>query len=187
MKRKAADRWAATHWLKDGDRKRNSVKVIDYPDALFPDTLVGMGKLIEFHVKPSKGREVVITFPKGCILAFTMDKAEHLYPCLTAATKADVRARYWREGQACSLRDYMRHVGGFQAKFPAHHPNVQVTPIGTVTHVVYETYKEGDDYSQYIHEFGEESGTLPHLAADSTGRLWVVGGNYTTPVEGITD
>ena len=77
-------------------------------------------------------------------------------------------------------------VGGRHAK-KDDYPNVKVRPIGILTNVVYGTEKQGDGYSFYIHHMGEESGIQPALGVDRRGRLWVLGGNYTSPTPGITD
>ncbi len=85
------------------------------------------------------------------------------------------------------LQDVAKAAGGRQAAFRQHHPNVPVIILGLCTHVVYETDKKEDGLSQYIHEFGEESGIRPILTCDKQGRVWLAGGNYTVPPEGITD
>ena len=84
-----------------------------------------------------------------------------------------------------SLAEVAESVGGRHATDD--YPDIQVLPIGIMTHVVYATEKKGDGMSFYIHHMGEESGIQPALAVDSRGRLWVAGGNYTSPTPGITD
>lgn len=59
--------------------------------------------------------------------------------------------------------------------------------VGILTAVTYACEKVGDGYSFYIHRMGEESGIQPILAVSSDGSLWIAGGNYTCPIQGITD
>ena len=67
------------------------------------------------------------------------------------------------------------------------YPDVMVKPLGAVTAVVYQTHKKGDGPSYYIHQMAEISGKFPFLGVDNRGRLWLAGGNYTSPNPGITD
>ena len=67
------------------------------------------------------------------------------------------------------------------------YPDIKVKPIGILRNVVYATPKKGDGFSLYIHEMGEETGIKPALCVDKTGRLWIIGGDYTCPVPGITN
>ena len=73
-----------------------------------------------------------------------------------------------------------RHMG-------EHYPNITAKAIGILTTLVYACEKGGDGYSFYVHQMGEESGVQPLIAVSSDGRLWIVGGNYTAPIQGITD
>ena len=65
--------------------------------------------------------------------------------------------------------------------------DIFVQPIGIMTNVVYACEKKGDGYSFYIHALGEESGIRPVLGMADDGSLWFAGGNYTAPIQGITD
>ena len=87
--------------------------------------------------------------------------------------------------QRYALNEIAKNVGGRHAMDD--YPDIQVTPVGIMTHVVYATDKKGDGMSFYIHHMGEESGIQPALTVDSRGRLWLAGGNYTSPTPGITD
>ena len=55
--------------------------------------------------------------------------------------------------------------------------NVNASPVGYLTHVVYLTHKRGDGVSLYIHELGENDKhagkpvRLPLLAVDAQGRF----------------
>lgn len=93
---------------------------------------------------------------------------------------------YWTgsDWEELPLKSLAKEIGGKQVKG---YPNVEVRPIGILTAVVYACEKEGDGYSFYIHKMGEESGLQPCLAVDEKGRLWIAGGNYTSPIPGITD
>jgi hypothetical protein len=53
--------------------------------------------------------------------------------------------------------------------------------------VVYFTHKKDDGPSFYIHRMGEMTCYFPIIACDRQGRLWICGGNYTSPTPGITD
>jgi hypothetical protein len=60
--------------------------------------------------------------------------------------------------------------------------------LGTLSSVTYATHKKGDGPSLYEHQFGEEGGKKPSLAVDvDTGRLHIVGGDYTVEDRGIVD
>jgi hypothetical protein len=56
-----------------------------------------------------------------------------------------------------------------------------------MTAVVYFTQKKDDGPSYYIHRMGEMTCYFPLLCCDAKGRLWICGGNYTSPTPGITD
>jgi hypothetical protein len=60
--------------------------------------------------------------------------------------------------------------------------------LGSLQAVTYGTNKRGDGYSHYEHHFGEEGGKKPALCMDvDTGRLHIVGGDYTVEERGIVD
>lgn len=62
--------------------------------------------------------------------------------------------------------------------------------IGAVLKIVYRTSKGFHDFepSDYVHEFGEEGGTLPTLAYDRLNRrMYLIGGTYKVRPEGITN
>ena len=156
------ERYKKWHWGNDATME------IEWEDPDVPGVMVGIGNLHELHVKPlgsEKTDELVMQDGSTEWIAFD---PKHPYERLYLLLSKDVQA-----------------AGGKQAKHP--YPDVEVQPVGELTHVVYYTDKKGDGLSQYIHEFGEESGILPLLAADRTGRLWIAGGNMTSPYAGITD
>lgn len=66
----------------------------------------------------------------------------------------------------------------------------EAEPIGTVKHLVYQTYKPhlGDEpETHYIHALGEEGGTKPTLAVDREGYPVILGGDYSIEWRGIVD
>jgi len=77
----------------------------------------------------------------------------------------------------------------FAKKNPGMKPN-EVSFLGEIQHVVYETYKphHGDRPKQlYIHELGEVTGQRPKLYADHLGFPIVKGGAYSVRPEGIVN
>lgn len=63
----------------------------------------------------------------------------------------------------------------------------ELAELGKLASVTYATEKGGDGPSLYEHAFGGRRGSRrPSLAVDvDTGRLHVVGGNYTVQTRGI--
>ena len=60
--------------------------------------------------------------------------------------------------------------------------------LGSLQAVTYATRKGSDGYSHYEHDFGEEGGRKPDLCMDvDTGRLHIVGGDYTVEERGIVN
>lgn len=161
--------------------------------------LVECGRLVELHVRePGNRSDTVIRLNRkegnGSHLAFD---GYHPYQRLYILSHPDFLARMlgkyrknpdYKGGskyRAMPLAEIAQRAGGRHAT--RDYMNVEAAPVGILTHVVYATEKKGDGYSQYIHKLGEESGIRPVLAADGYGRLWVAGGNYTSPTPGITD
>jgi hypothetical protein len=106
-----------------------------------------------------------------------------------------VRQRFWTRNDAprMEMNQLAALAGGRHGKLQDY-PDLEVKPIGILTAVVYRTEKEGDytpgasdKKSFYIHKMAELSHYYPILACDDTGRLWILGGNYTAPTPGITD
>jgi hypothetical protein len=63
-------------------------------------------------------------------------------------------------------------------------------PLGECTHIVYATKKAFHNFepTDYVHEFGEESGDRPTLGYSPLNtRLYLEGGRYQVRPEGITD
>lgn len=174
--------------------------VIDWDDPDYPEgELVECGRLVELHVRePGQRRDTIIRLNRkegnGSHLAFDPNHPNHrLYifshPDFRARILGEYRKNPEYDGgskyRVMPLVEIAKRAGGRHAS--RDYPKVDAAPIGILTHVVYATEKKGDGYSQYIHKLGEESGIRPVLAADGQGRLWIAGGNYTSPTPGITD
>jgi hypothetical protein len=141
---------------------------------LAPDT----GELGTFHpVNPAK-----------CHLTFDPEHpCGRLHIILDAKSEAKSIAQLVRGNpyKARKLEDLARLVGGRHAD--GAYPDLIVKPVGLLTSFIYSTEKRGDGKSHYVHRAGEESGIRPCLAVDEHGRIWVAGGNYTSPTPGVTD
>ena len=185
---RANARYQSAHWGIGAERTFN------YPNERdMPDVLVEMGKLVELQLdttgktqgnKKAKSDQA-IAFPRTVHLAFATTADERLYVVLPAKEKQANMGLLVDDALWFDLADLADLAPGRQTDFT--YPRLQVQCLGVVTHVVYATEKEGDGPSEYIHAFGEESGTKPLLAVDGTGGLWFAGGNYSVPDAGITD
>jgi hypothetical protein len=172
----------------------------DVDSVLGPDNIViETGRLVELHFRePHKRKDTIVKLDKdeanGSHLVFDPDHhSNRLYIYSQDGFKERMRERYLSNGtykgrsryQDMPLKNAAKIVGGRHATDD--YPNLDVVPIGILTHVVYATEKTGDGYSFYIHKLGEESGINPALTISEDGRLWIAGGNYTSPEAGITD
>jgi hypothetical protein len=83
------------------------------------------------------------------------------------------------------LSEISEFAGGHHASDD--YPSLDARAIGILTSIVYACEKEGDGYSFYVHKMGEESGEQPILAVTANGDLFICGGAYTAPVQGITN
>jgi hypothetical protein len=176
-------RYIGAHWGNEPG------EIIRWQDPQVPDC-TQMGRLMELHVVTLDGEAGVLDFPAGCHLAWDPGHSvDRLHLLCVGAHVGAVRAQVERAVAAGwalqTLGSLAKQAGGRHAEHP--YPHLRALDLGEVTHVVYATDKAGDGPSEYIHAFGEESGIRPRLAADVEGRLWLVGGNYTVPDEGITD
>ena len=183
-------RYESFHW---GNPAR---KVIRVPDDLVPDC-TQMGPLAQLYVQTLAGEAAVLGFPENCHAAFDPAHAgERIHLVCTAAKRRETAALFAEAvdagAKAETLGAIARRAGGRQAEHP--YPRLRAIDLGIVTDIVYgPTDKKGDGLSEYIHHFGVEGdeahvvgGIQPRLAADEDGRLWLVGGDYTVPDEGIT-
>jgi hypothetical protein len=174
-------------------------EVVDWDDTDMPPMLIQCGKLIRLHVRapnsgrhPRRQRDAMIEFSRAasanCHIAYDPDHPhERLYLLVVPSARKALCQRFWHGNSAppSSLAHLAHIAGGKHAK--EDYPDVQAKPIGVLTAVVYFTHKKGDGPSYYIHHMGELSHHFPILVIDCEGRLWMAGGNYTTPVAGITN
>lgn len=83
-----------------------------------------------------------------------------------------------------------RAVDDYQlVELPDYYPDDLVL-LGEASEIGYIAAKDhignGKTFN-YVHEFGEESGKRPMLAADAEGNLHIIGGNYVLEDRGIVD
>ncbi len=186
----AKERYTTSHWGIEPTK----VYEADIPGEPDDAEMTEMGKLIELWVRPRKrdrADALKINFPvnAGCHLAFTPDDRERLYCVLPPKWRKIVRDRLIQPGYDWyTLSDIAAAAGGRQSGFDLPDRDAQV--LGYLTNVVYATWKKGDDDDQegceYIHRMGEEGGMEPYLAVDGDGHLWICGGTYSVPDDGIT-
>jgi hypothetical protein len=195
-RRMAAD-WK---WF-DPDEFDQQLKLTEWPDPDFPDgILIECGNLCRIHFRAPKGdgthprrrRDTTITFSKPVArqswLAFDPEHpGDRLYMLIKESACAHMAPRFWGENEVApkALSEWAMLAGGRHAK--KGYPDVMAKPVGVMTAVVYYTEKKDDGPSFYIHRMGEMSCYFPILCCDQRGRLWVCGGNYTSPTPGITD
>jgi hypothetical protein len=174
------------------------VKQWDDPD-LPEGELIECGRLVELYFRePGQRKDTIIKLSRreanGSHLCFDPNHPnQRLYLISHPDFREKMKKKYRQNPQYVGgtkyrdlpLEDLAEAVGGRHADND--YPEVAASPLGVLTHVVYATEKKGDGYSFYIHKLGEESGLRPCLAIDARGRMWVVGGNYTSPTPGITD
>lgn len=110
---------------------------------------------------------------------------QRLYTVLSPSTQRDA-AKLWQPGRrTTTLAALARKAGGHHQ---GGYPRIPVQELGTLYFASYFTHKKGDDpASKYIHRMGEEGGIEPILAVAEDGTLWIAGGSYTCPVDGITN
>lgn len=198
--KKGQEEWEKWHW---GEKP---VAVVDWDDPDYPEFLVECGRLVRIHFRsvrpytekgthPRRERDHMIEFSRKIAsrsyLAFDPDHhSQRLYLLVNPEASPVIAERFWGENpvQPMPLRELALIAGGRQAKGGAlDYPNVAVKPVGLMTAVVYHTNKSGDGPSYYIHHLGEKTAHFPILSVDSLGRLWIAGGDYTCPAEGITN
>lgn len=191
----ARKRYTSSHW---GEEATAAYEWADVPDHL---KLTEMGKMVEityiFDDTPD-GEEpedvgVIAGFQSPTakepdILAFSPQLDERLYIALSGRTKEWSRRNLRvRRAQQFWIQDVADDVGGRQARFPFH-AAFKVQRIGPVYSIAYRTLKtdDGPKPSTYEHTQGEWGGVRPELCVDEFGGLWLAGGSYTVPDEGIT-
>lgn len=170
-------------------------QVIDWKDPDVPDPLVEIGRLLELHLRQGKNRFVLTTDKQDVDtthLAFDPAHVQQrLYLLIPQPYRRAVRRLIDPEGGFFPLSQMAANCP--ETTQGTGYPAVRAQYLGHLTNITYLTHKKGDGVSQYIHEFGEEDEAkgdeprLPVVMADTTGRLWVVGGAYTCPNPGITN
>ena len=187
---KGGDIYEVWHW---GEEPRQPIEIND--DDL-PNRLVECGRFAEAHYWPVQGRanrkDKIIRNPENLAnksyLAFDPDHSfQRLYIILDPKLRKKFKDQFWKNSDIKPFDpvDIAEAAGGKHATDD--YPDIKVKPIGILRNVVYATPKKGDGFSLYIHEMGEETGIKPALCVDKTGRLWIIGGDYTCPVPGITN
>ena len=121
-------------------------------------------------------------------IAFDLDHPkERLYLVLSPSSRRDARRVLWRKGApTIALADLARAAGGHHAADD--YPDLAVQALGPLFFVTYYTNKAKagvDDRARYIHRMGEDGGIEPVLAVSADGNLWIAGGSYTCPTDGI--
>lgn len=198
--------------LKEGDQHFNdwhwgipTAKVVDWNDDDFPRILVECGRLIRLHVRaadqaigegnrhPRRKRDAMIEFSQSrsdrSHVAYDPNHAEQrLYFLIDPEARPTLARRLYAKNSLSPmpLGQVAILTGGRHGR-RQDYPDVMVKPVGILTALVYQTEKQGDGLSFYIHQMGEISRYYPILAVDAQGRLWLAGGNYTAPTPGITD
>ena len=160
--------------------------------------LVECGRQYEIHFSPfgsnPKKRDEIIRLPKSMAnkshLAFDADHPyQRLYFILCLPAQEKIKSEYGKiqnpEEEMMPLGDLAMFAGGKHATDD--YENIMVKPLGIITNVVYSTDKKGDGFSHYIHKMGEETGIKPALGVAKDGSLWFAGGDYTCPIQGITN
>lgn len=176
-----------------------ATKVVDWNDDDMPPMLIECGRLIRLHVRapssdrhPRRQRDAMIQLARSVSdtshIAYDPEHPhERLYLLVNPKSRKALASRFWQQNMAPTMQlgQLARIAGGRHAR--EDYPDIMVKPVGVLTAVVYLTTKKGDGLSYYIHHMGEMSHHFPILAVDQQGRLWMAGGNYTTPTPGITD
>jgi len=160
------------------------------------------GNLARIHVRapnasqdgthPRRRRDTTIAFTQSSAaqnqLVFDPEHPDdRLYMLIEPQARKSLAGRFWGDNSvgARQLSEWALLAGGRHAR--GGYPRVSAKPVGVMTAVVYYTNKKDDGPSFYIHRMGEMSCYFPILCCDAKGRLWICGGNYTSPTPGITD
>jgi len=161
----------------------------------FPPYLTQMGELVQLDVltvdDAGQRREYELVIPQGVHLAFSPSRPRRLYVVdATGGASRKLKRELWRAGHAAYPLQELNDMapGRWAAKpFPPHARGIPVQPVGYITCYWYASEKGEDTPSTYKHKAGEESGILPVLAVDTTGQLWIAGGNYKVEPRGVVD
>jgi len=178
---------------------------IDDPD-LGDIELVACGRLVRIHVRaprkspthPRRQRDTMLELSRKAsadsFIAFQMGHPyDRLHILLNKDVQKSIRQRFWLESSAPAIpmNELAALAGGKHGKLQDY-PDIMVKPVGVMTAVVYYAKKHGDtdeagNGSYYIHQMAEITHHYPILACDDLGRLWILGGSYTSPPPGITN
>jgi len=188
----------------EADEFDQQFKLVEWDDPDYPEgVLIECGNLARIHFRapksnargqrhPRRRRDTTITLSRPMAaqsqLAFDPEHPnERLYMLIAPEACESLASRFWAENgvEAKTLDEWALLAGGRHAR--GGYPNVIAKPVGVMTAVVYYTHKKEDGPSFYIHKMGEMTCHFPVLCCDQRGRLWVCGGNYTSPTPGITD
>ncbi len=190
-------------WFDGKDpKKMPELEVIDIPDDDLGDIkIIACGRLVRIHIRlprknpqhPRRQRDTMLELSRkaseNSFLGFQMDHPlDRLHIILDPDVQKAMRQRFWVESTApeIEMNKLAALAGGKQGKMQDY-PDLEVKVVGVMTAVVYFAEKEGDGPSYYIHKMAEISHEPPILACDDLGRLWIIGGSYTSPDPGITN
>ncbi|MBU6287361.1 MAG: hypothetical protein KGS10_04255 [Chloroflexi bacterium] len=158
--------------------------------------LIEIGRLDELRIRPVGGRRAQhISLPRSSVpLSHVVFDRLHPKQRIYFLVDPDLQpalAGLHDPKRSIRLADYAQEIGSVHGT--RDYPDLAVTPLGRVAHVLYETEKgaywpgdEPDGLSTYIHQMGEERGVEPGIGVDRHGRIWFAGGSYTCPRPGIT-
>ena len=169
-------------------------KEVEIPGG--PEEVVETGRLVELHYRPLRSNPKLkdrVWKPtkkesNNSHLVFDpQHKHQRLYIILDPTAEKKIKEKFWKSSKwdSLALEDVAPLIGGKHGT--TDYPDIKVKPLGILTALVYATEKDPDGYSFYIHKMGEETHIQPALATDKKGRLWIVGGDYTSPIPGITN
>lgn len=199
----AKDVVARWHWYEPEEYEQE-LKLLEWDDPDFPEgALIACGNLWRLHVRlgdkiakkkfhPRRDRDHVITLKmramRNSYVTFDLNhRFQRIYLLIAPEAMKSIKETLWdrHPGPELSL-SYLAAVAGGRHATPDY-PDVKAKPLGLLTGILYFTDKKGDGPSPYLHVMGENTCYIPILACDERGRLWVCGGNYTSPYPGIMD
>lgn len=159
--------------------------------------LIECGRLVEIHYVPfdsnPKRKSIIIKLgyrnSNECHLCFDINHPNHrLYFILNGSAREKFKHELLKDNPYAEVRLPDLALQTENGKHATDdYFDIDVHPVGIITHLVYATDKKGDGMSFYIHEMGEESGIQPALAVSSDGNIWFAGGDYHSPIQGITN
>lgn len=169
---------------------------IETDESVYPDELVAAGNLVQLNFRqvnhnPKRKDKCIELNPKereNSWLAFDPNHhSQRLYILLKPSLQKQMKEVFWKDSDynIQSPKKIAKLLGGKHSN--EKYPIDEVKPIGILTACIYACEKKGDGFSWYIHHMGEETGIRPCLCVDKKGRLWIIGGDYTSPIQGITN